>query len=353
MLLTHDGPYKQVDGLAMGSQPDPCLANIWLSKFEEFIKDDAKIFERYMDDILRSIKRQHIDQKLIDVNDDEKIHKNLKFTLEIEEDGKLPFLNVCIIHKGNSLESTWYCKPTDTGLMMNFHALSPKRYKRNVVSGIVHRIYRVCSHWRHFHESLQRAKSMLEKNQYPPEFYDPIISSTIEKIISKENKQLLTSNQEPKQKQAKVKFFVEYCGKVTDNFINHLHKDGAPVQPVVTLRKLKTTLPSLKPSIKRELKSGVIYKISCPRCNSCYVGQTARHVITRFKEHRNRKEGPVRMRFMRCCKRKPEFEDLEILVSTIKGEVHLLTIEALFIREIKPDLNTKDEFKSRQLLIKI
>ena len=164
---------------------------------------------------------------------------------------------------------------------------------------------------------------------------------------------LQNSNTLPEQKEAKVKFFVEYRGKVTDNFINHLHKCGAPVQPVVTLRKLKTTLPSLKPSIKRELKSGVIYKISCPRCNSCYVGQTARHVITRFKEHKGRKEGPVRMHFMRCCKRTPEFEDLEILGSTIKGEVHLLTIEALFIRAIKPDLNTKDEFKSRQLLIKI
>ena len=34
----------------------------------------------------------------------------------------------------------------------------------------------------------------------------------------------------------------------------------------------------------------------------------------------------------------------------MKGEVHLLTIiEALYsIREIKPDLNTKDEFRSRE-----
>ena len=114
------------------------------------------------------------------------------------------FKNVCILHKGNKLESTWYCKPTDTGLMMNFHALSPKRYKRNVVSGIVHRIYRACSHWRHFHESLQRAKSMLEKNQYPPEFYDPMISSTIEKIISKGKEQLLTA-QTRSQNKSKLK----------------------------------------------------------------------------------------------------------------------------------------------------
>ena len=31
----------------------------------------------------------------------------------------------------------------------------------------------------------------------------------------------------------------------------------------------------------------------------------------------------------------------------------LLTLEALFISEIKPALNTKDEFKSRNLLLKL
>ena len=44
VLCTHDGIYRQLDGLAMGSQPAPPLANIWLSKFETSICDDAKIF---------------------------------------------------------------------------------------------------------------------------------------------------------------------------------------------------------------------------------------------------------------------------------------------------------------------
>ena len=56
VILTHDGPYCQIDGLAMGSQQAPPLSNIWLSKFEPNIRDDAKLFERYMDDILRTIK---------------------------------------------------------------------------------------------------------------------------------------------------------------------------------------------------------------------------------------------------------------------------------------------------------
>ena len=86
-----------------------------------------------------------------------------------------------------NLSSTWYANPTDTGLIMNFHALAPKRYKRSVVSGFVHRIYRACSDWNAFHESLERAKKILQKNQYPEAFYEPIISETLTKIIQKDS----------------------------------------------------------------------------------------------------------------------------------------------------------------------
>ena len=35
----------------------------------------------------------------------------------------------------------------------------------------------------------------------------------------------------------------------------------------------------LKAPVEMPLKSGVVYKIHCPRCNSCYVGQTSRHLL--------------------------------------------------------------------------
>ena len=60
MMLTHDGYYRQIDGLAMGAKPAPPLSNIWLSKYEPVIQDTAIIFERYMDDIIREMKRQDI-----------------------------------------------------------------------------------------------------------------------------------------------------------------------------------------------------------------------------------------------------------------------------------------------------
>ena len=86
IMLTHDGYYKQIDGLAMGSPPAPHLANGWLSQFENIIKENAKLYDRYMDDILREIKRALIEAKLKQINS---LHKNLQFTLEMEEQEQL------------------------------------------------------------------------------------------------------------------------------------------------------------------------------------------------------------------------------------------------------------------------
>ena len=116
-----------------------------------------------MDDIISSITKQKSDEKLEEIN---KLHKNLSFTKESEKNNQLVMLDLCVSNINGSLSSTWYTKPTDTGLVMNFHALAPKRYKRAVVSGFVHRIYRACSSWDSFHVSLKKAIKILEQNQY-------------------------------------------------------------------------------------------------------------------------------------------------------------------------------------------
>ena len=180
IMSTHNGFYKQTDGLAMGSPPAPHLANGWMSKFDPIIQGSAQLFTRYMDDILREIKQVEIDSKLAEINN---LHPNLSFTIEKENEGTLPFLDMQLIHKDSQVSSTWYSKPTDTGLILNFHALAPKRYKHSVVSGFVHRIHRACSNWKLFHSSLQKAKVILERNQYPPSFYDPIVYQTLQSIF--------------------------------------------------------------------------------------------------------------------------------------------------------------------------
>ena len=57
------------------------------------------------------------------------------------------------------------------------------------------------------------------------------------------------------------------------------------------------------------------------------------------------------MHFEACVKRKAEFSDMSIVHRTAKSIAFLETLEALYIREINPELNTKDEWRSRELTI--
>ena len=142
--------------------------------------------------------------------------------------------------------------------------------------------------------------------------------------------------------------FLQYRGKSTESYAKDIHKSGVECRVIFTLKKLKTVMPSLKEPVEKFQKSGLVYQIKCPRCSACYVGQTGRHLQVRFKEHLSRK-GPIKDHMTKCEGRISE-ENVNILGITSKGYEHLLTLEALWIREIKPFFNIQDIMKSRNLL---
>ena len=373
IMATHNGFYIQGDGLAMGSPPAPHLANGWMSQFDPIIKGNSSFYERYMDDIITEKQAEEAEVKLAEINT---LHPSLGFTMEKEVEHRISFLEMGVTNDNGKLSCTWYTKPTDTGLIMNFHALAPKRYKRSVVSGFIHRIYRACSDWKAFHESVEKAKNILKKNQYPEAFYEPIIHETLTKIIQKDNvpeneesvlnlsdmsssteTEDVTQNIDIDTKVAihsiedkdKFRLFVQYRGKATDELAQKLHQINAPCRIVMTLRKLKTMMPSLKPPVTSMMRSNVVYQITCPRCKACYVGATTRHLRCRFSEHKSRTGCSVKEHVKQCnvtlC------DDDVIVLGCNNREDHLFTLEAIFQNQIRPQINGKEEFKTKTLSI--
>ena len=114
---------------------------------------------------------------------------------------------------------------------------------------------------------------------------------------------------------------------------------------------MKTILPSLKVPVPSMIRSGVVYQITCPSCETSYVGYTTRHLQTRISEHR-RLKGPMKAH-LRKCKVYMDDCQIKILASSSKSETYLQTLEALYIRELKPKINTKDEFRGRDLIISV
>ena len=78
----------------------------------------------------------------------------------------------------------------------------------------------------------------------------------------------------------KQQFVLQYRGNICNEFVKKLNKIH-PVQTIFTTRKLKSCLPSLKSSFGEDLKSHVVYELTCNGCKSIYVGQTCRHINTR------------------------------------------------------------------------
>ena len=119
-------------------------------------------------------------------------------------------------------------------------------------------------------------------------------------------------------------------------------------------RKLKTCLPSLKTTVPKMLLSNVVYKLTCPSCTASYVGQTVRHVQQRVREHLGNK-GIMKSHFDLCNIDPVSIQDYQFVTILDKANrlSKLLTLEALYITQIKPSLNTKDEFRSRTLTLKL
>ena len=96
--------YKQLHGTAMGSPVSVVVAEIVMQHVEECALatccQTILLWLRYVDDTFTAVHKDKIDA-------------DIQFTKEIEENGKLPFLDCLVSRDNNELQTTVYRKPTD------------------------------------------------------------------------------------------------------------------------------------------------------------------------------------------------------------------------------------------------
>ena len=67
------------------------------------------------------------------------IRPSKQFTMEKEQDNKLPFLDVLVTCTEQGFRSSVYCKPTFTGQYLNFNSHHPYTVKKGIVRCLQHR----------------------------------------------------------------------------------------------------------------------------------------------------------------------------------------------------------------------
>ena len=161
--------YQQCDGVAMGSPLGPVIAGIFMVELERTLlprlTEYMTPWKRYVDDTTATIKLTSIDHVLMILNT---FPKNIKFTYELEINNKISFLDVLLIRKNDTLETTVYRKSTNNGVYLHWNSYAPKNWKRSTLRSILGRAYKILSTKELLDKELKCIeREFIEINGYP------------------------------------------------------------------------------------------------------------------------------------------------------------------------------------------
>ena len=152
-----------------------------MCSIEETLEREGKMptyYRRYVDDTLTIMPdKLSADSFLVTLNN---CHSSVKFTMEIENDGMLPFLGTQLLNKSTQIQTKIYVKPTNTGLLLHYKSHVDDRYKRGLLKTMLERAFRLSSNWSYFSEECDRLKMVFSRLDYP----DKLVNSTITRFIA-------------------------------------------------------------------------------------------------------------------------------------------------------------------------
>ena len=117
-LFQLDGKlYEQVDGVAMGSPLGPLMANAFMCSIEAQLVENSsmpKFYRRFVDDTITTQPSKESAEAFLGTLN--QCHPSINFTMEIEENRRLPFLGMEVIRTNQQLETKVYITPNHTGV---------------------------------------------------------------------------------------------------------------------------------------------------------------------------------------------------------------------------------------------
>ena len=349
--------YEQRDGVSMGASLGPVLANIIMTELERAVVDrlvqsgSIKFYARYVDDTLLMVKPEDVDNILREFNS---FHRNLEFTVDKFEECVPHFLDLEIHRDGLSI----YRKDTHTAQYVHYNSFTKWNHKTAWIRSLTNRAKKLCSTSKLPNE-LSNIKKFAAYNGFPKWVTKNIMNQSIRNTQSTE-----TDDQEEET----LFLFLPYSGKEAETIIKRskkrlfrLFKKEKKVRFSIILRSTKLSFfTSNKDKIPLLSNSGVIYKFTCPGCNSCYIGKTENTLFNRTREHGWRhKDSAIRKHFGTCSHWKDivqlfqmdgsEIDKMTFQINCVRDNTEIIKrsdnwlqlsfLEALAIKEQKPELN--------------
>ena len=230
----------------------------------------------YVDDILILFNATTTDiQGVLDRFND--VSPTLSFTLEMEKDNGINFLDISIFKDNDTIQFKIYRKPTTTDILIPFDSNHPFEQKLSAVRYLANRLITYPLTHTHKTHEYETICQILHTNKYHPSILDKIISS----INTKKH-----TSQDTSQTKHKNKFATfTYIGKQT-KFITKLFKHtNINIAYRTHNTRGKLLQHNNNPNNTDQFTKSGIYQWTYPDCNKKYIGQTERSFKMRYREH--------------------------------------------------------------------
>ena len=280
--------YQQTEGAAMGSPISPIVANLFLEDLEvQAIRTSPTpptLWKRFVDDTFTIIKKEDRSSFLQYLNS---IHKNIKFTCEeVRNDGSMPFLDILVTPKEDgSLSISVFRKPTHTDVYLQWDSHHTISSKYCVAGTLYHRAKTISSGPQLQKKEEDHLCQALQKCRYPIWAINRVrIKSQNPSRSKSRNNNIQTGQKTTNNKN--IHMVVPYQQGLSERIKNTCQKYGVQVhfKGGQTIKDLLMNPKDKDPIIN---KSGVIYRYKCSEdgCKEEYIGESARTLAERFKEH--------------------------------------------------------------------
>jgi len=284
--------YRQTFGTPMGSPLSPIIANLVLQDLEEkalqTINCDISFYYRYVDDILLSAPKDQISNI---VNCFNSFHNRLQFTVELEINKSLSFLDLRLEIVNGEIVLDWFQKETFSGRFLSFYSNHPRCHKIGTIYNLIDRAV-LLSHPKHQQKNLELCIKCLLDNGYPLKIIFEHINRRIKtlftnKLSSNINNEIIPiKNNESDSENSKHFYVIPYISNISEITASLVDRSVFTVG-FRCLNKLDKIIRVQKDRTEHAQKNNVVYKINCNNCEATYVGQTKRQIKTRVKEHYN------------------------------------------------------------------
>ena len=357
--------YQQKDGVATGSPLGPVLAGIFMVHLERTFMPELENFmqpwKRYVDDTITYIKREFI-TNVIDILN--KFHQNIKFTYEVEHNGKISFLDVLLMRCNNKLETTVFRKETNNDIYLHWRSFAPMTWKKDILRTLIRRAYTVCSNDNLLQEKLHHIETYFtEFNGYPKWLLKQTLDSfknnnkNHNNNINNENHNDTNLNRLSDKILHTLK--LPYKGDHGINLIKSIKTstkkslpDKHDVRIILTGTKLSSHF-NIKYDTNKQYKHDLVYFSRCPftACTDSNIGETARRLSERVTNHAGR---DTKSQIVRHCLNSNHgtfnIENFKILNKGYNNNTYKRKIsEALFVKQYRPSLNVQDNSVPLQL----